>query len=105
VKEASASPDELKVAVGPMIGTCHYPVGEDVAEQFISQFGPQVVTEFSHHPHLDLYAAIAIDLLRAGVTEHNLGARPPSTFTDPCWSSYRRDGTGAGGMLAFFTLN
>lgn len=105
VDEFAVAPSKLRVAIGPMIDTHNYPVGEDVAALFSSTFGPQVISVSADRPHLDLFAAITVDLLRAGVAERNLHQRPPSTFMDSHWSSYRRDGKNTGGMLAFFTLN
>lgn len=97
-------PCDLLVAIGPTIGTVNYPVGEDVAAKFVAKFGPNVVTRYAGRPHLDVYAALIVDLLRAGVTDARNCPRPPDTFANPIWSSYRRDGERAGGMLAYFNL-
>lgn len=95
---------DLQVAIGPMITTCNYPVGEDVAELFVEKFGQGVVAYYNNRPHLDVFAAIVIDLLRAGVSQARVTVRPPDTFSDSRWSSYRRDGEQAGGMLAYIRL-
>lgn len=95
---------DLQVTIGPMITTCNYPVGDDVAELFVDKFGPGVIARYGNRPHLDVFAAIVIDLLRAGVSQARVTVRPPDTFSDPRWSSYRRDGEQAGGMLAYIRL-
>ncbi|NUO18808.1 polyphenol oxidase family protein [bacterium] len=104
-REFQVQPSDLHVAVGPMISTRSYEVGEDVAAMFISKFGPSVVVKYNGKPHLDVFACIIIDLLRAGVATARLCPRPPDTYSDLRWSSFRRDGERAGGMLAYFKLN
>ncbi len=102
--ELAVLPSDLRVAIGPMIGTRHYAVGEDVAGEFANKFGPNVVATFDGKPHLDIFAAIIVDLMRAGVAFARFCPRPPDTFSDARWSSFRRDGQRAGGMLAYFRL-
>ncbi len=103
-EEFGVLPSDLQVAIGPLITTCNYPVGDDVAKLFVDKFGPGVVAHYNNRPHLDVFAAIVIDLLRAGVSQARVTVRPPDTFSDPRWSSYRRDGEQAGGMLAYIRL-
>lgn len=101
----SVAPQNLQVAVGPMIGTRSYEVSLDLADQFTAKFGPSVVAMFDGRPHLDLFASIVIDLLRAGVESARHCPRPPDTYTSTLWSSFRRDGERAGGMLAYLRLD
>ncbi|MCL4305938.1 polyphenol oxidase family protein [bacterium] len=102
--ELAVLPSDLRVAIGPMIGTRNYEVGKDVAGDFAGEFGPSVVATFNGRPHLDIFAAIVIDLLRAGVVCARFCQRPPDTYNDRRWSSFRRDGQLAGGMLAYFRI-
>lgn len=102
--EFGVNPRDLHVAVGPLITTGSYPVGEDVAEQFVVKFGRGVVVRYGERLHLDVFGSIIVDLLRAGVEQARYVPRPPDTFSDTRWSSYRRDGEQAGGMLAYFRL-
>lgn len=104
-REYAVAPEELLVAVGPMISTVNYPVGADVAAQFTEKFGPNVVVKYGDRPHLDVFAALMVDLLRVGVVAARNCPRPPDTFSNPIWSSFRRDGERAGGMLAYFHLS
>ena len=104
-REFSLKPEEIQVSVGPMITTSNYEVGQDVAEKFVSKFGPSIIVKYGGKPHLDVFASIIIDLLRAGVATARFCPRPPDTYSDLRWSSFRRDGERAGGMLAYFKLN
>jgi copper oxidase (laccase) domain-containing protein len=87
-----------------MIATNTYEVGDDVAREFIDKFGPTVVAKLNGKSYLDVFAAIIVDLLGAGVGAARFCPRPPNTYSDPRWSSYRRDGVNAGGMLAYLVL-
>ncbi len=104
-REFSLKPEDIQVSIGPTITTSNYEVGEDVAEKFVSKFGPSIIVKFGGKPHLDVFASIIIDLLRAGVATARFCPRPPDTYSDLRWSSFRRDGERAGGMLAYFKLN
>lgn len=102
--EFTVQPRDLCVAIGPLITTANYPVGDDVAARFAEKFGPGVVARFGDRLHLDIFGSLIIDLLRAGVEQARFVPRPPDTFSDTRWSSYRRDGEQAGGMLAYIRL-
>lgn len=95
---------QIQVSIGPMISTVHYEVGPEVADLFASKFGPSVIVKYGGKPHLDVFASIIIDLMRAGVATARFCPRPPDTYSDIRWSSYRRDGERAGGMLAYFKI-
>ncbi|MBK6765998.1 MAG: polyphenol oxidase family protein [bacterium] len=103
-RQHHVAPRDLRVAVGPLIATANYPVGDDVARAFTDKYGPGTVVRFGDRLHLDIFASIVIDLLRAGVEQARFIPRPPDTFSNSRWSSYRRDGEQAGGMLAYIRL-
>ncbi|MBL0060071.1 MAG: polyphenol oxidase family protein [bacterium] len=103
-REFSLKPEKIQVSVGPMITTSNYEVGDDVAEKFVSKFGPSIIVKLGGKPHLDVFASIIIDLMRTGVATARFCPRPPDTYSDLRWSSFRRDGERAGGMLAYFKL-
>ncbi len=93
---------DLLAALGPAIGPCCYEVGEELREAF----GPDAEALFRERPgrklHLDLRAASTRQLVRAGVPEASIFQVDECTCcraTD--YYSYRRDGRGAGRMLAF----
>jgi YfiH family protein len=57
--------DALRGIVGPAIGPCCYEVGAEVAEPFVTRFGPNVLSG----SRLDLWAAAEQALHEAGVGE------------------------------------
>lgn len=60
---------EVRAYVGPSIRRCCYEVSEELAQEFIGEFGDRVVSG----RNLSLPDAIRIDLERAGVEVHDLG--------------------------------
>jgi YfiH family protein len=63
-RAAGAAPERLRVTLGPAIGGCCFEVGEDVAERF----DPATHRPGRRgRPHLDLAAAVRLELTRAGV--------------------------------------
>ncbi|MEM1206286.1 MAG: polyphenol oxidase family protein [Acidobacteriota bacterium] len=93
------SPPEV-AWVGPCISGDVYEVSEEVAAQVVAASGPDVARPGSRgRPHLDLAAAVEIQLRRRGVAE--VRRVPGCTFAgdDRLWS-YRRDGSAAGRNLS-----
>jgi YfiH family protein len=97
-----ARPAELLAALGPAIGVCCYEVGDELRDAF----GPEGAAFFRPspcgRPHLDVRAAAAAQLERAGLRPeriHHL-AHCTSCRSD-LYYSYRRDGAGAGRMISF----
>jgi polyphenol oxidase len=87
--------ERVKAYLGPCIRECCYEVSEELAQEFVREFGPEVV----YGRHLSLPAAIRRDLERAGVEEvHDLeictGCRPDLFY------SHRRQGPRTGRTLA-----
>lgn len=64
---AGVSPRELAAVIGPSIGPCCYPVGEEVAAAFVRAFGPEAVRPGEVAPRVDLWAANRAALLAAGL--------------------------------------
>ena len=95
-KEFGSQPRDLEVVIGPGIGPCCYEVGPEVAEQF----EPAVIRQH-HQPHLDLGEANRLQLVRAGVSPSRIRPAGMCTACDTeRFHSYRREGAGAGRMLA-----
>jgi hypothetical protein len=96
--DASGSPaSEIRVWIGPGVGPCCYPVGEEVA----SQFSAGRVRTVAGRRHLDLGGAIADDLLGAGLDAERIDRSPLCTSCNPdLFFSYRRDGARSGRMAA-----
>lgn len=100
------APAELQVALGPCIRACCYSVGEEVAERFLRQFGPEALRrDEAGRGYVDLAAANRWQLLAAGVPA---GAIEDLGLCTACradqFFSHRRDGGHSGRQLAFITL-
>lgn len=97
--EAGCEPGELLAYVGPHVGAADYEVSEELAARFAAAFGPQVV----RGRNLDLAAALAASLERAGVPAERRAFCDASTAsaTDRFFS-YRAEAgrTGRHGALA-----
>jgi purine-nucleoside/S-methyl-5'-thioadenosine phosphorylase / adenosine deaminase len=86
--------------IGPAIGACCYEVGDDVAAQVAAASSPAVILLGpAGRPHLDLHAAVRLQLSEAGVTK--TFSLPLCTRCEEEWLwSYRREGKKAGRNLA-----
>lgn len=114
VRDYGADVREMVAAVGPGIGTCCYPTGEDVVEQLLStlvsadadasKFGALVVRADGDQPRPNLKAINAMQLILAGVTDVDV-----SSFCTACrpdiFYSHRQSGgkTGRQGALAMLS--
>lgn len=88
---------EQRAWIGPGVGACCYPVGEDVA----ARFPAGSIRRDGETMRLDLAAAIRIDLQAAGVTPAQIAACELCTSCRPdLFFSYRRDGARSGRMAA-----
>lgn len=99
---AGFSADELVAAIGPSIRTCCFEVGEDLVENFVTEF-PQIPQDILNprHRHLDLVAVNETLLRGFGVAEIdvlNYCTKCHRSSTDGAgefvFASYRRDGGG-----------
>ncbi len=91
----------MRAWIGPGIGSCCYPVGDDVAARFASEW----ITRRHGVAHLDLGGAIEMDLLAAGVVSGSLERSRLCTSCNPAiLFSYRRDGPRSGRMAAVIWL-
>src|SRR5437660_1740510 len=127
-REFGSVPRDLLAAIGPGIHGCCYRVGEEVHEQFASQFSysAELFEEFDNadevrrkYPllfmnqrapghgesgpeiHLDLVKANLRQLTDVGVPEKNIEASPLCTVCrKDLLFSYRAEGAGTGRMMA-----
>lgn len=83
--------------IGPGIGACCYPVGEEVAARFTEDH----LHRQNGRIHLDLVGAIAADLQGAGLRAERILRTSICTACHPeIFFSYRRDGARSGRMAA-----
>ncbi|HEX2695028.1 MAG TPA: peptidoglycan editing factor PgeF [Acidobacteriota bacterium] len=101
-------PAALLAALGPCIGPECYEVGSEVRERFETARFPDGL--FRPNPaaagkyFLDLRAANALGLRRAGLRPENVLSVDACTRCRPELLSYRRDGTAEGRMYAFIGM-
>jgi hypothetical protein len=97
-RESGESPASFRAILGPSIGACCYEVGGEVAAAFAGEF---VRRECGGKFRLDLRSANRAQLEREGVLPENVEVLPFCTHCGgPELASYRRDGPGAGRMIA-----
>ncbi len=95
------APPDLVAAIGPCIGPARYEVGAEVAEAFESAGLGAAVREGAARPHVDLAAAIRMQLASFGVPDASIEAAEACTFElERDFFSHRRDGEGTGRMAA-----
>jgi copper oxidase (laccase) domain-containing protein len=100
LSQLGARPQDLIVALGPMIERCCFEVGEDVAQTLAEAGGTDEVVDRSFaRPHIDLRRVIEAQLSRHGVTEID-HVRGCTKCDEPRFHSYRRDGKRGGRMLS-----
>jgi hypothetical protein len=101
VARLGVRPEELIVAIGPMIERCCFEVGEEVAQTIAAAgaAGASVIDRSQAKPHVDLRAVLVAQLRTLEVTNivHVAGCTQcrPDIF-----HSYRRDGKVGGRMLS-----
>jgi YfiH family protein len=122
-REFGSRPADLIAAAGPSIGACCYEVGADVRERFLRAGAtggamerwfhthpqptthnpsmPQLGAPRPHHWYFDSWSATHDQLQGAGVPVDQIHIARLCTASHPdTFCSYRRDGTGAGRMVA-----
>ncbi len=96
---AGFSAEGLVAAIGPSIRSCCFEVGEDLVEQFVTEF-PQIPQDVLNprHRHLDLVAVNEALLRGFGVSEIDVLSACTKCGRDAdgsfAFASYRRDGSG-----------
>ncbi len=92
-------PQGLRAFIGPTIEMGHYEVGPEV----VAKFPPAVWQPNARGRYqLDLAAAARTQLAEGGVPETAIEEAGVCTHCETLCHSYRRDGTSAGRMVAFF---
>lgn len=97
-----ASPQDLVAAIGPCISAERFEVGDEVARQFDDAgLGGVVVRQAGVKPHVDLQAAVRMQLVTMGVRDDQIDGHALCThgMVDEFFS-YRRDGDPTGRMAS-----
>jgi len=101
VAEGSAR-SEVLAAVGPGIGACCYEVGDELRAAFGPRGDPFFRPGPRGRPHLDVRAAVTLELRSAGLEEDRIHHVADCTACRAdLYHSYRREGPGAGRMVNF----
>ena len=108
MRNCQAKPEDFWVGLGPAIGPCCYPVGEEVRDRFASEFSDWE-EYFSVHPdgtlRLNLRNANVLQLRAAGIPPDQIADLPLCTSCrSDLFHSARRDGKGGGRQVAFAGL-
>jgi YfiH family protein len=98
---AGGARSAIQAAVGPAVGPCHYPVGEEVVRALASR--NVAASPWRHQDRVDLRALVRGCLIALGVTRVELVGG--CTACDPYLASYRRDGERAGRNLSLVFLD
>jgi hypothetical protein len=100
--DRGSRPAELLAALGPCIGACCYEVGDELREAFGEDAAHVFRPGSAGRPHLDVRAANARQLARAGLRPEAISSVDECTrCRSDLYHSYRRDGRAAGRMISF----
>jgi polyphenol oxidase len=96
-------PENIVVGIGPSIGVDHYEVGEEVVSQFQQRYGKdaeRILQTKNGGAYLDLWAANAIQLQKAGVEQIQVSGLCTACHLED-WFSHRAEKgkTGRFGVL------
>ena len=99
-----SDPTGLRACICPSVGLCCYEVGQDVQDAAVAQLGDHAVKFFAYRKgklHFDMQACIRDQLLRVGLTGHNVHISGVCTIChEDLFCSYRRQGAVAGRFQA-----
>lgn len=88
-KSFGAKPENIRAAIGPNIGKCHFETNEDVPEAMIKAFGPEAeafIEPWGEKFHVDLKAINHMILKNAGVTHVEISDACTFCSPDLFWS-------------------
>ncbi|MBM7867546.1 peptidoglycan editing factor PgeF [Heliobacterium gestii] len=101
-------PGDIRVAIGPQIGPCCYPVGDDVAAAFGERwaFAEAVLGPRDSEGKRALHLALAqrLQLVMSGIEEAHIGELGRCTSCTDTLFSYRRDKGRTGRQAALIML-
>jgi YfiH family protein len=99
---AGVPPERLLAALGPAVGPCCYPVGDDVARRIVEASSAEALRDGGR---VDLRLALRLQLVGAGVNAASVASAPWCTACerDLFWS-HRRQGARRGSQLAAIAL-
>ena len=100
MQQLGAEPERIRAYISPCISVDHFEVGPEVAEQFDAAFVHQPAP--GSKPHVDLKAAIASQLRKAGLPPAQIEIDPHCTVESAeDFYSYRAENGKTGRMMGF----
>lgn len=106
MERLGSDPSDIKAVVAPSIGVESFEVGEEVVAAFEEAgFPSSVVARSFVKPHIDLWAAAAFELEKAGVALQNIQIAGVDTYThSDSFFSARRLGIASGRIFSGILL-
>ena len=124
-REFGTRPADILAVIGPGIGPDSFQVGPEVARAFldagfpeaglpgtyssdrpvISDRGPRIPGTMQGGLHIDLWEAVRLTLVRAGVPDSHILTAGIDTYTHPGFFSARREGPSCGRTVNTIMLN
>ena len=89
VENFGCKPENIRAAIGPNIGLCHFETDEDVPQAMLASYGEEVrqfIEKRGDKYHLDLKAINAMSLNRVGVTRIEISDACTYCQCDRFWS-------------------
>ena len=103
VRSFGCDPRNIRAAIGPNIGMCHFETDADVPQAIVEAYGPEAegyIEKRGEKYHLDLKAINALALNRAGVTQVELSGECTMCQPHRFWSHrYTRGDRGSQGAV------
>jgi polyphenol oxidase len=91
VLDLGSAPHNIRAAIGPGIGVCHFEVQNDVLEKF-SKYRDRALKQEGGKTYLDLKRIAHLQLLREGILQDNIETSGECTHClDSKYFSFRRD--------------
>ncbi len=87
--ELGAKPENIRAAIGPNIGMCHFETDADVPEAMLASYGPSAeryITRKGEKYYLDLKAINALSLRELGVEQIDISADCTVCQSERFWS-------------------
>lgn len=97
-------PSNILACVCPSISPEAFEVGEEVAQQFDTEFPGTVLRSYSK-PHVDLWQSAVMDLMVAGLDLEHIDCTPVCTYSNPELFSARRESINTGRNVSAIKLN
>ena len=98
----ATTPADLICGIGPSILTCHFEVGDDVAEMFAEKYGQEFIIQ-KEKPHIDLTAIVEKQLKECGV-QKVIQSGICTYCNNDIYYSYRGDNHKTGSLISMMSL-